>query len=172
MQTSHTMRPAPLTLLPALALTGLTALCVACGGQDSLPTGSWHPHGTTTGSTGTGGSGSSTTGGGTGDTASSGGSSSGSTGTASGGGSSGGDGTSSGSGSGSGTASSGSSSGGTSAQPPTNLIVTLDQSTVQVPLMDNTTVHVSVAPNGYSGPWRSPPRPCRAASPPLSTTRR
>jgi hypothetical protein len=151
LQFSLTMRTARLNLLPALALTGLTALAGlsgACGGQDSLPTGSWHP--TTTGSSGgTGGTtGSTGSTGSTGDTGSSGGGSSGSSGATGSSGSSGGD-----TGSSGGTASSGSGSGGTGTgtTPPTNVAVTLDQSAIQLPLMDNSAVHVSVAPNGYTG---------------------
>lgn len=163
------MRTALLNLLPLVALT-LPLTLAACGSDGtSLPTGSWH-HGTggTTGGTGTGSGGS---GGGTSSNAasSSGGTSSG--GTSSGGGSSGAVSSSGGSTSSSGAASSGSSggtassgsgsggsssggtassSGGTTGQA-SNVAVTLAQTAVQMQLMAQTTVQVSVAPNGYAG---------------------
>ena len=113
------------------------AAAVACGDGSDLPAGHWsHPGEPATGSS-SGPSGSSS-----GAAASSSGSSgSGSGGTIGVGSSSGG--------SSSGGGSSGS-SGGSMASPP-NLGVSLDQTTVQSQLMAETVIHVSVAPNGYSG---------------------
>ena len=143
------MRTPLLTLLPTLALTASLA---ACGGDDTgIPSGSWH-HGSTS-STGTGGSpasGSSTGGsngatgsstGGSGASSSSGGS--GSSGSTSGGGSS--------SSSGGSTASSSGASSSGANPPPPNLAVTLDQTAMNVQLLATVDVHVSIAPNGYSG---------------------
>jgi plastocyanin len=139
------MRTRLLTLLPALALTACLA---ACGGDETgIPTGSWHH-----GSTGSGTGGGSSTGGSNGATGSStGGSSS----TSSGGSGNGGSTSSGGSSSSSGgsTASSGSGGGSSSGtnQPPPNLGVTLDQMALSVQLLATADVHVSIAPNGYSG---------------------
>ncbi len=142
------MRTRLLTVLPALVLTaGLTVLGSGCGGDEpGIPTSYHRPTGS--GSEGTGGpsaSGSSSGNGATG--SSTGGNSSGAT-------SSGGNGSTSGSG---GTTtssggSSGSSGGSSSGSPaPANLGVTLDQMTVSSQLLATSTVHVSIAPNGYSG---------------------
>ena len=153
------MRTSLLNLLPLAALT----LAAACGGDGGgLPTGSWH-HGTASGSGGTvstgsgGGTGSSGGNGGTASSSSSGaGSSSGGTASSSSGSggatssSSSGGTASSSSGSSSGTASSGGSSGASQGDP-ANVAVTVGQSAVQVQLLAQTTVDVSIAPNGYTG---------------------
>jgi hypothetical protein len=157
------MRTALLTLLPLrlVALTAASALGVACGGNDSLPTGSWSSHhagGTGGGTVGTpGSSGSSSSSGTNGATGSSSSGSGSSGGSSSGGSSSSGSSSSGGSSSGSssGTTSSsggpsGSSSGSTQTSP-ANLAVTVAQSSIQMQLMAQTVVSVSVAPNGYSG---------------------
>ncbi len=136
---------------PLLLLTlPLVALSVACGDGGGLPTGSWHPY------TGTGGS---TTGGGgsTSNGSTNGGSSSGgsaSNGTSSGGSTSSGGPSSSGSSGASSSSSSGSSgasSSSGSSMPTPDLTVSVDKSTLQSQLMASSTVHVSVAPNGYIG---------------------
>lgn len=125
-------------LVPVLALP-LAALAVGCGGGSDLPTGSWHPRGTGTGGTATGGNGTGT-GGGSNAAAS----------TSSGGGSSGG-GTASGSSSGAGDTGGGSSSGASMGGQPQNLAVTLDKTSLQMQLLDESIVNVSIAPNGYAG---------------------
>lgn len=162
------MRARHLMLLPALALSSVATLAAGCGSQDGLPSGGWHPRstggsGTTGGTTGTGGTNGSTasssgSGGGEGTTsggAASSGSGSGSGGGTSSSGSSGAASSSSGSGggassSGSSSSGAGASSGGTGASP-ANAAITLDQQTLQMPLYESATVHVSVAPNGYMG---------------------
>lgn len=129
------MRRATL-LVPVLALP-LAALAVGCGGGSDLPTGSWHPRGTSAGGTATGGGGTGT--GGSNAAASS-----------SGGGSSGG-GSTSGSSSGAGDTGGGSSSGASMGGQPQNMAVTLDKTSIQMQLLDESLVKVSIAPNGYAG---------------------
>ena len=140
------MRTLALTLLPLAALAGNVA-CGSDGGD--LPTGSWHPHYGSGGTTGSGsGSGNGATGSSSGSgsssgaASSSGASSSGSSGSGSG---------SSGSSSGASSSGSGSSSGGAMNGNPANVAVTVDQASLQMHLFDEVLVHVSVAPNGYRG---------------------
>jgi hypothetical protein len=144
---------APRLLIRGLALVPVAALALACGDGSDLPTGTgrWQPNGGNSSSGAT-----SSSSGGSGDTSSSSsggqaGSSSGTTGAGSSGGSGG---TSSGTASSSGGSSgsgSGSSSGGMPPANPPNLGVSVDQTSLQMQLLANGTVHVSVAPNGYSG---------------------
>jgi hypothetical protein len=146
---------APRLLIRALAFVPLAALALACGDGSDLPTGTgrtgrWQPNGA-----GSSGGATSSSSGGSGDTSSS--SSGGQTGSSSGttGSSGGSGGTSSGTGSSSGgggsSSGSGSSSGGTPPANPPNLGVSVDQGSLQMQLLANGTVHVSVAPNGYAG---------------------
>ncbi len=158
------MRPALLTLLPLLAIAPLGLGAAGCGG-DGLPSGSWHGttaggvHGgtgssstATGGGTGSGGSGngaasSGQSSSGAGETSGSGGGETGSSSGGAAGSSSGGD-----TGASSGGSSSGNGSGsGGSQVPPSAIAVTLGQSSAQLPLMDQTAVSVSIAPNGYRG---------------------
>lgn len=118
-------------LVPVLALP-LAALAVGCGGGSDLPTGSWHPRGTGTGGTATGG----------GSNAAS---------TSSGGGGSSSGGTASGSSSGAGDTGSGSSSGASMGGQPGNMAVTLDKTSMKMQLLDESLVNVAIAPNGYAG---------------------
>jgi hypothetical protein len=138
----------------------LVALSLACGGSDGLPTGSWHPDpggttsGGTTGGGGQGSNGSTNGSSSSGSTASSGSTSSGGGSTSSGGASSSGASSSGASSSGASSSSSGSSgasSSSGSSMPAVMLNVSVDQGTISSQLMASSTVHVSVAPNGYSG---------------------
>jgi len=173
------MRTALLRLLPlaGIMLLGLP-LATACSGSGDLPTGSWHHGSGTAGGPGSGGGGGggggtaagstgggstnggtassggggegSSSGGGSGGAASSGGGAGSSGGSSGGttGGSSGGVGSSNGGGS-SGTSSGASSSG--SGVGASGIAVTVDQTALQVQLLAQTTLTVSVAPNGYRG---------------------
>jgi plastocyanin len=125
-------------LVPVLALP-LAALAAGCGGGGDLPTGSWHPRGTSTGGTATGGGG---TGGGGGSNAAS---------TSSSGGGSGGGGSTSGSSGGAGDMGGGGSSGAAMGGQPANMAVTLDKTSLTMQLLDESLVKVSIAPNGYAG---------------------
>ncbi len=146
---------APRHLLRGLALVpvaALAAISLGCGDGSDLPTGSghWQPNGAgsggaTSSSSGSGGTSSSSSSSG-GQAGSSSGTTSGSSG-GSGGTSSGAASSSGGSGSGGG---SGSSSGGPPPAPP-NLGVSVDQGSLQMQLLATSTVHVSIAPNGYAG---------------------
>jgi plastocyanin len=130
-------------LLPVSVLTALTG---ACGGQpEAVPSLAWHEHGTTGSTSSTGSSSGSSSGGGSGSSGAASSSSGGSSGASSSGGESG---SSSGS---SGSGGAAASSGGPSSGNPDAVAVSVDKSTLSVPLMDSAVVNVSVAPNGYSG---------------------
>lgn len=134
------------TRLPRLlALVPVAILALACGDGSNLPSGRWQGTGAGQGSSsGSGGGvaqGSSGGGSGGGVTSSSSGGPGSSSGSSSGGSSSGASSSSSGSSSG---------SGGAPASPP-NLGVTLDSTSLQMQLLAQAPVHVSIAPNGYSG---------------------
>ena len=134
------------TLLPRLAaLVPVAILALACGDVTDLPAGHWQGTGAGAGSSsgsGSGGTQASSTGGSSGSMA---GSSSGSPSGSSSGSSSGAASSSSSSGS------SGSSSGGMPSYAPPNLGVTVDMASLQMQLLAQSPVHVSIAPNGYSG---------------------
>ncbi len=144
----------PRSVAHALVAAAVPLACLACGDGSDLPAGRWQSGGAST--AGGGASGSSSGGSAaTGSSSSSGSGSSSSGGSATGSGSGG---AASGSSSGdtsSGTASSsggsGGGSGGTPPAHPPDLSVSVDQASLQMQLLANATVHVSVAPNGYAG---------------------
>jgi hypothetical protein len=130
----------------SLLLVPIVVLALACGDGSDLPTGPGsHWQGGVSSSSGAGATGSSGSSG-----SSSGGSSSGGTSSSGGQASSSGSSTPSGS-SGSSSGSSGSSSSSTPPPNPPDLGVSVDQASLQMQLLASTTVHVSIAPNGYSG---------------------
>jgi hypothetical protein len=131
-------------LMRALLLVPTVVLALACGDGSDLPTGSGtHWQSAVSGSSGGG-------------TASTSGSSSGGPSSSPSSSSSGGQGSSSGaapmgSSSGSSSGSSGSSSGSTPSGNTPDLGVSVDQTSLQMQLLASSTVHVSIAPNGYFG---------------------
>lgn len=139
----RTHLPARLRLVRLLPAAALSVLGAACGDGTSLPSGRWQGAGS--GSNGPSSAASASAPGGS-TAGSPGGSSSAATGSGSGapGSSSGASGSSSGAGS--------SSSSGSNPPPAApNLKVSLDQTSLQMQLLAQTPLHVSVAPNGYSG---------------------
>jgi hypothetical protein len=116
----------PRLVAHVLAFVPVAALALACGDGSDLPSGRWQAGGAGSGARPATGSSS----GGPGAAGSSSGAQAGSS---------------------SGTTSTGSSSGSTPPAAPPNLGVSVDQASLQMQLLASSTVHVSVAPNGYSG---------------------